>query len=338
MRARFEPGPHALQADRLPPFVVIFGPTGTGKTDLACGIADRLDCRLISADAVQVYRGLSAAAAKPRGEQLRHPWALVDCVDPQQDFDLGRWVRAAESELARAERDGRHALVVGGTGLYIRGLIKGVDAAPPRNDLVRERLRDLAERHGTPFLHRVLSRLDSESAGHLTPRDRQRLIRALEVRLVTGRTPGEIHRWRWRGPDRTDVLRIGLRIERELLHERIDRRVEAFFADGLIEEVRGLLGEGVPRSANALKAIGYREVVEWLGAQQDGPRRPCDSQRQLIRIVQRNTRRYAKRQMTWFRSERPTAWLDAVDPAVVEVATRLVRDFFEGGAGPPATA
>ncbi len=301
-----------------PPVVALFGPTGTGKTELACEVADRVPCHLISCDAVQVYRQLGVAAAKPQGEQLRHPWALVDVADAHTDFDLGQWVRLAEREIARAADAGRVPLVVGGTGLYLRGLLKGVEETTPRDASTRNRLNRLAARRGTAFLHRVLARLDPAGAQRIMPNDAQRLVRALEVRLGTGRPLSEIHRWRWRGPDRFPALRLGLALPRDELYARLDARVERFFREGLIDEARRLVGEcRVARGANALKAIGYREVVDWIDSR-DPDVSSSEPPRELVEAVQRSTRRYAKRQMTWFRKERPARWLD---PRNVDVAS-----------------
>lgn len=313
--------------------VALFGPTGTGKTRLACGIADRLPVRLISCDSVQLYRGLDAATAKPEGDERRHPWSLVDWAEPEQDVNLGDWVRAAERELATAWAEGRIPLVVGGTGMYLRGLVKGVAGAPRRDPALRARLRALDRRHGTPWLHRVLCRLDPETASRLGANDRQRVIRALEVRLKTGSSLARIHSDGWRGPDRWPVLRIGLHVDRARLYERLDRRVERFFDRGLIDEVLWLLGpRGVPPEANALRAIGYREVV--AACRQEPPGRWIfDGDRGAVgEEIARSTRRYAKRQLTWFRREPDTCWLDGDDPGAVRRAVERIRNW----AGLPA--
>lgn len=301
--------------------LALLGPTGTGKTALACAIADRLPARLVSCDAIQVYRGLEAASAKPTAEERRHPWALVDWVEPDDPVDLGRWVRAAERELRAARDAGQVPVVAGGTGLYLRGLAKGVAAAPGRNEPLRRRLDALAARRGAGFLHRVLGRLDPASAARLGTGDQARLVRALEVRMLTGVALSTLQAASWRGPDRFPLLRVGLDLPRALLYERLDRRVERFFAAGLVDEVRALLDQrGLPPSANALRGIGYREVVEWLTGRSAA--RDLD---ELVALVQRNTRRYAKRQMTWFRREHGTRWFDARDPEFAERVIDLVE-------------
>jgi len=304
------------------PLVAIFGPTGTGKTALAVRLADHLPVHLVSCDAVQVYRDLRAAAAKPEGAERRHPWALVDAVEPTRDVDMGWWVRAAEEECRWAWRAGRVPVVAGGTGMYLRGLLKGVAPAPPRNEPLRARLRELAERHSVPWLHRVLGRLDPASARRIRPRDGKRIVRALEVRLATGRPLSALQGNAWRGPDRFPVFRVMLDMPRDELYARLDRRVERFFARGLVAEVRWLLeARGVSPGANALKGIGYREVVDSLRGQAAGDGLT------LVARVQRSTRRYAKRQWTWFRGEPADLVLDARRPleALVEEVLEFLR-------------
>ena len=301
------------------PLLAIYGPTGTGKTALAVRLADRLPLHLVSCDAVQVYRDLRAAAAKPEGDEWRHPWALVDVAEPDRDMDMGRWVRAAEAECRWAWRAGRIPAVVGGTGMYLRGLVKGLAPAPPRDEALRARLRRLAARHSVPWLHRVLGRLDPASAARLGRRDEKRIVRALEVRLATGRSLAGLQGEAWRGPDRFDVLRVMLDMPRAELYARLDRRVERFFDRGLVTEVRWLLGpRGVPSAANSLKGIGYREVVDVLRG------REPDDGLALLERVQRNSRRYAKRQWTWFRREGSDLVLDSRRP-LEECAEEVVE-------------
>ncbi len=309
------------------PLLAIYGPTGTGKTALAVRVADLLPVHLVSCDAVQVYRDLRAAAAKPEGPEWRHPWALVDVVEPTRDVDMGWWVRAAEAECRWAWSAGRLPLVAGGTGMYLRGLVKGLAPAPPRDEIIRARLRGLAARHSVPWLHRVLSRLDRQTAARVRPRDEKRIVRALEVRLATGRSLSALQGDAWRGPDRFPVLRVMLDMPRGELYARLDRRVARFFGRGLVAEVRWLLGaRGVPSSANALKGIGYREVVASLRGDEPGDGLT------LLERVQRSTRRYAKRQWTWFRGEPTDLVLDArrpVDELAAEVVA-LVRERWGG--------
>lgn len=310
-----------------PLVLALFGPTGTGKTALACAIADSVPSHLISCDSMQLYRGLDVASAKPEGDERRHPWALVDWLAPEEPANLGLWVQAAEREVSEALERGLLPIVAGGTGLYLRGLLKGVAPAPPRDLEVRARLGALLERRGSAFLHRVLTRLDPPLAARLSINDAQRIVRGLEVRLTTGRPLSELQASQWRGPDRYRVVRIGLEMPRAELYRRLDARVAGFFERGLIEEVRALLFDrGVPPTANAFAGIGYAEVAAYLLGRGEAR----DTQ-ELIALVQRNTRRYAKRQWTWFRRETPALWLD---PRSGDTLARVLAELRPGATSP----
>lgn len=290
--------------DRL---LVILGPTGTGKSDLAVRVAEVLRGEIIGCDAVQVYRGLDAATAKPTAaERARVPHHLVDCVEPTRDFSLGEYVRSAERIIGEIRQRGRLPLIVGGTGMYLRGLLRGVVSTPPRDERLRGRLKRVAQRRGTASLHRWLTRIDPGSAHRLPPEDTQRVVRALELALTGEGTWSERLRAEgsWAGGEaRHPALKIGLFMERAEHVCRLDARVDRFFASGLVEETRMLLERGIPRESNAFKAIGYREILRAIDAGLDP-----ESAREEVKV---NTRRYAKRQRTWFRREPDVVWLDA---------------------------
>ena len=289
-----------------PTLLVVLGCTGTGKSELALELAQHLAGEIIGCDALQVYRDFDAGTAKPTAEERSLvPHHLVDHVDPRVDYSLADYVREANQVIGEVARRGGVPLVVGGTGMYLRGLLRGVVDAPPRNAALRARLQRVAERRGTPTLHRWLTRLDPESAARLPAQDRQRIVRALELALGGEQTWSERlqRQGSWdSGIERHRSLKIGLELPRELLVRRLDARVERFFESGWVEEVRGLLSSGVPRPANAFKAIGYRDIVSALEQGAD-PQATGDE-------IKRNTRRYAKRQRTWFRKERDVIWLD----------------------------
>lgn len=272
-------------------------------------------------DAVQVYRGLDAATAKPPREQrdrVRHH--VLDCVDPRTDFSLAAFLALAERALEEIRARGVPAILAGGTGLYLRGLLRGIVPAPPRDARLRARLHALADRRGPTALHRLLARIDPESARRLSPSDTQRVARAVEFGLLAGepfsaRLAGT---GTWAsGRERFATLKVGLTLERAELYGRLDRRVEAFFAGGLVEEVERLLASGLPPGSNALKAIGYREVAAALASGGDP--------HAVVEDVKRNTRRYAKRQLTWFRGEPDVVWLDAGSGIPPLVGTVLAR-------------
>jgi tRNA dimethylallyltransferase len=209
-------------------------------------------------------------------------------------------VRYAERTIDAIRERGRLPVLVGGTGLYLRGLLRGIVDAPRRDEAIRARLAESARRHGDAYLHRILQRVDAEAARRLGARDRQRVVRALEVFFSTRRGLSEwIHESPF-GTERYDAIKIGLDMDRDQLYRRIDARVDPVFAAGLIEEVRGLIQGGCPPAANALKALGYRECLAYLAGE-----RPKEK---AIELTRRNTRRYAKRQLTWFRAEPGVSW------------------------------
>jgi len=310
--------------------LVVLGPTGTGKSDLAMALAGALEGEIVGCDALQVYRGFDRATAKPSLEDRRRvAHHLVDCVDPRIDFSLADYVRDAEIAIDAIRERGRLPIVVGGTGLYLRGLLYGVMPAPPRDPQLRARLRRVVERGGHARLRRWLARRDPDSAARIAAGDTQRTVRALEILLSDASWSQRLaSSGTWAGGDeRFGSLKIGLDMDRESLRSRLDARVERFFEEGLVEEVRDLLNRGVPRTANAFKAIGYREV---LRAIEEGT--TIDT---VIDEVRKNTWRYSKRQRSWFRKERGVAWLDGRDATSILLASAL--RLWRGKGSPPDT-
>ena len=296
--------PAALPAQ---PLLVVVGPTAVGKSEFALQACERFGGEVISVDSMQVYRGLDRGTAKPSLEVRRRvPHHAIDLADPGQDFSLGEFVRAAGRAIDSIRGRDRLPVLVGGTGLYLRGLLKGIVEAPRRHEAFRKRLRDRASIRGTPYLHRLLLRVDREAAARLPPGDRQRLVRALEVYFASRRGLSELIKESPFGADRYPSVKIGLDMDRARLYRVIDARVDRFFAAGLVEEVRGLLRAGCPETANAFKAIGYHEALRHLRGEIDLG--------EAIALTQRSTRRYAKRQWTWFRKEEGVAWF-RVSPA-----------------------
>lgn len=293
-------------------------------------VAERLSGEVVGCDALQVYRGLDAATGKPTSEErARVPHRLIDVVDPGRDYTLADYVRDADAAIAAIAAQGAVPIVVGGTGLYLRGLLKGIVEAPPRDEALRKRVRALAARFGAPRVHRWLARVDPASAARILPGDTQRIVRALELALAAG--PSWSERLAASGTwsdeaERYDALKFGLDLDRDFLAARLAARVDAFLDAGLADEVERLLAGGLPESANALKAIGYREMVRARRLGLD-PR----AQRDTIVLA---TRQYAKRQRTWFRKESGVTWLDAardVDELADEIALRWRRFDAEGG-------
>ncbi|HEX5044839.1 MAG TPA: tRNA (adenosine(37)-N6)-dimethylallyltransferase MiaA [Candidatus Polarisedimenticolaceae bacterium] len=293
----------------------MLGPTGTGKTELAVGVAERIGGEIVGCDALQVYRDVSVGTAKPDAAQRRRvPHHLVEVADPRTSFTLGEYVALAEGAVAEIAARGKVPVVVGGTGMYLRGLLRGIVASPPVDPLLRERLKRMAARFGSPRLHRWLRALDPASAERLPPQDGQRVTRALEGALSGApwsRSLREQGTWA-SGAERYPSLKIGLDLDRKVHGRALDARVDAFFAAGLVDEVRSLLASGVPPEANALKAIGYRQIVRGLAR--------GTALAEIVSEVKRATRRYAKRQRTWFRKEPGVTWLDAAGPMDTRVA------------------
>jgi tRNA dimethylallyltransferase len=292
---------------RGPKILVVVGPTAVGKSEFALQACMRLGGEILSVDSMQVYRGLDRATAKPDAAARRRvPHHGIDVADPGRDFSLGDFVRLAEGAIETIRGRGRLPVLVGGTGLYLRGVLKGIADAPPRDEALRARLRGVAARRGPGSLHRMLQRVDPEAASRLPARDRQRVARALEVFFTARRGLSDLLRAAPFGPDRFTAVKIGLSMDREILYRRIDARVIGFFRAGLLDEIRSVLQAGCPETANAFKALGYREALRHLRGEiplQDA-----------ILLTQRNTRRYAKRQWTWFRREDEVVWFD-VDPS-----------------------
>lgn len=290
-----------------PPVVAVLGPTAVGKSRVGIGLAMSLGGEIICADSRQLYRRIDLGTDKvPQEKQGGIPHHLQDSVDPDVPVSAGVFSRMADEALAGIRRRGAVPLLVGGSGLYVEAFLGGLFQGPQRDEGLRDRLKRSWQRHGEHWLHRMLRRLDPVTAGRLAVRDRQRIVRALEVRLITGR-PLSSHLGE--EPDRTrrdrvPHLRIGLTMERKRLVGRIEERVDQMFQAGLVEEVRRLLDQGLDPASPAMSAIGYREVALALGGGLDGGE---DEARELIK---RNTRRLAKRQMTWLRHHGSITWFE----------------------------
>jgi len=283
------------------PLLVIVGPTAAGKSALALALAERLDGEIINCDSVQVYRGFSIGTGKtPREERRGIPHHLLDTVEPAQVFTAGDYRREAGRVLTEVRARGKWPIIVGGTGLYLRALLLGLFEGPSRSEELRARLSASAERRGREFLHRLLRRLDRKAAARIHPRDTPKIIRAVEVRLLA-RQPMSAMLERGRvGLQGFRVFKVGLCPERKQLAQRINARAERMFAAGLLEETRALLERSEAARIKPLGALGYRQACAALGGDL--------SLEDAVRETQAATRRYAKRQMTWFRREADITW------------------------------
>ena len=282
----------------------IVGPTASGKSDLGIRLALAFDGEIINLDSVQVYAQIQIATAKvPLAEQRGVPHHLIDIVEPTANFTAGQYARLASEKIAEIEARQRMALLVGGTGFYLRALINPLFESPQTDLHLRERLSQRRDSRGAEYLHRMLNRIDPRAGSHISPRDWSRSMRALEFFFQTGRRISDEQAETPPPPEFTARLRVlALAPPREELYERINLRAEAMFAEGLVEEVQALIAAGVPPTAKAFQAHGYRRVVEYL----QGRRTREDALNQM----KLDTRHYAKRQLSWWRTWPGVKWIN----------------------------
>jgi tRNA dimethylallyltransferase len=310
----------ALALETKPLAVLLLGPTGSGKTALSLALAGRFNGEIISCDSVAVYRGMDVGTAKPTpAERARTPHHLIDVAEPDQSFTAGDYSRQARAALRDIASRNKLPIVTGGTGLYLRALTEGLFAGPARHEDLRNRIRRSAERHGSPWLHRLLVRLDPDSALRIHANDTPKLIRAIEV-CVVARSPLSNLLQNEKSDPLTGfrLLRIGLNPPRAALYDRINQRCAEMFGDGLIAETRALLA--CYGAVKALDSLGYRQAQSVLlkGV----------SEKAAIAEAQQGHRNYAKRQLTWFRREPDVHWIEAFgnDPETLRIAADLVQE------------
>ena len=299
------------------PVVVIVGPTAVGKSRIAVEVAKAFETEVLTADSRQVYRGMDVGTDKPASEERQAvPHRLIDLVDPDESFNAGLYRRQAIDEIERLYRDCRLPLVVGGTGLYVRTLLKGLCDAPPADPIVREALRQEAEDQGSDRLYARLVDVDPVIAARLHPRDESKVIRALEVYQLSGRRMSAFQQEHGFAERPFATLMIGLNRDRDMLYRRIEGRIDWQLAHGLIEETKRLLAQGYQRDSAAMKGLGYRQVAEHLAGEYDAA--------EMVRRFKRDTRHFSKRQMTWFRKEPGIQWLMIEEPESVSHTTARV--------------
>jgi len=297
------------------PIIVIAGPTATGKTAVAVELAHKLNTEIISSDSMQVYRHLTIGTAKPTPEELRGVVChLVDHVPPDRQYSLGDFVEEADALITAIRGKGRVPVVYGGTGMYLKGLLHGIFGGVTRDEAVRAELAREADERGLDAMHAELMRSDP-AATHIMPNDRQRILRALEVLRVTG-VPITALQTQHNGPARHANRMFVLRLPREELNARIDARVDAMVAHGLLDEVRAYLAEGHSRANPAVRALGYGELIAHVEGEL-----PLE---EALDAMKRKTRQYSKRQMTWFRSVRGAVWVDVSGRSAEDVAREVL--------------
>jgi tRNA dimethylallyltransferase len=281
----------------------IVGPTGSGKSALAMAVAERANCEIVNADSRQFYRGMDLGTAKPSADdRQRVPHHLIDVRNPDESLDVAEFAQLARGAIEEIAARGRNPLVVGGSGLYLRVIRGGIFRGPAASPEIRDRLAKAAEEQGVPYLHQRLREFDPESANRIGVNDLYRIVRALEVFELTGETIST-HQHRHRFADiGYDTLTIGIEVERKKLYQAIDARFDAMVEAGLVEEVSALIQAGYSPEKPPLSTIGYKQIAAYLRGEM--------TLAEAIALAKQESRRLAKRQLTWFRREPEIVWLD----------------------------
>jgi tRNA dimethylallyltransferase len=291
---------NTIESESLP-LIVVVGPTASGKSALAVALARALQAEIIACDSTQLYRGVNIGTAKPTAEDrqavVHH---LIDVLDASEAATAGGYRDFALAVLEELRKQGRLPILLVGTGLYMRALLEGLADLPLRSEELRERLRASSRKRGGMYLHRVLQRMDAEAAARIAPTDEQKLIRAIEVCILTRKPISEVHRTGRKPLEGWRTVKIGLMPSREMLYERIDARTKAMIENGWLAEVRGLLDAGIAENAKIFDFIGYREMLAVMRGELT-----TEKARAAIQVA---TRHYAKRQMTWFRRDNSIRW------------------------------
>ena len=304
------------------PLIAILGPTATGKSALALALAERYGGEIVNCDSTAVFRGFDIGTDKTAPADRRGvPHHLIDIADPTEEYTAAQFARDATAAIRDIHARGKLPLLVGGTGFYFRALTRGLFPGPGRDDALRGRLESIAARRGVGFVHRMLARVDQASGRRIQPRDLKRLVRALEVFFLTGR-PLTAHFADTVSPiPDVEVLAIGLRLPAAAISERVTRRVDEQFGRGLLDEIRTLLARGIPETARPFGGLVYRQALEHLrGARDEASTRA---------LIAQENRRYARRQLIWFRKEPNLSWFDGPGESAATIAavTRLVDTY-----------
>jgi tRNA dimethylallyltransferase len=303
--------------DKLP-LVIINSPTATGKTKLAIDLARCFGGEIISADSLQVYRYLDIGTAKPSREErneIQHH--LIDVVDPDEEFNAAVFVQIARNTIENLAGEGKPAFIAGGTGLYIRALLKGIIDTPKVDENIRNHYRRLRDEQGRKYIYSLLQQKDEEAARRINPNDSVRIIRALEVLEQTGESIVAMQEKHSFGDCPYLACKIGLKLERMELRERISTRTDRMITCGLLEEVKGLLARGYGENLKPMQSLGYRQIVDFLRGKHDWER--------TVESIKRETWLYAKRQMTWFAADKEIKWYN---PDELESVFEDVDSFF----------
>jgi len=299
--------------------IVIVGATGSGKTSLSLKLAAKLNTEIISADSRQIYRTLNIGTAKPLKEeldQIKHHF--IDSLNPDESFNVSKYEKESLKIIDCLHKKNKIPIVVGGSGLYIKALVEGLFNEVDTDEEFRRKLLDEREKFGNEYLYQKLIAVDKESADTMLPQNWKRVIRALEVFHLTGKPIWEFHAAHKREVD-IKFLQYGLQWERELLYQNINNRVDKMISDGLVDEIKSVLEKGYSSELNSLNTVGYKEIIAYLKGEYDLER--------AVELIKRNTRHYAKRQMTWFRKDEMIKWFEIDQEEELEkIADSIIKD------------
>ncbi len=300
--------------------LVLMGPTASGKSGLAMEIAPGLNAEIVSMDSMMVYEGMDIGTAKPtEGERERVRHHLIDIVPPTDEYSVGRYLSDAKAALEDVFSRSKRALVAGGTALYWRAMTRGLFSGPPARWDVRRRLKREAEEKGAPALHERLREKDREAAQKIHPNDLRRIVRALEVIEASGKPMSELQKLSPRLIEPDDAVVVAIGMPREILYERIEKRVETMFEAGLVDEAKGLLERYGRLGRSASQALGYKEVLEHLNGER--------GREETVELVKKKTRHFARRQLTWFRGFEEIRWVETEEPEGEEAKAAVVKAF-----------
>jgi tRNA dimethylallyltransferase len=303
-----------------PKVIVICGPTALGKTSAAIHLAEHFDGEIIGADSMQIYRYMDIGTAKPTlDEQARVKHHMIDIINPDEHFDARKYATLSREKVIELHGQKIIPFVVGGTGLYIKALIHGLFQTKASVSDIRDLLKVEVKAHGSAYLYKRLRHQDPDTAKKIHPNDTYRIMRALEVYALTGKTLAELHHAHGFKDSPFVVLKIGLHIQRELLYDRINKRVEMMINSGFVNEVKRLLTMGYSPELKSMQSIGYRHIVNFIEGH-------CTWD-ETVRTLKRDTRRYAKRQMTWFKADPEVIWKE---PESLEDIKGLIKKFLQG--------
>ena len=306
-----------------PKIILIVGPTGAGKTQFSLKIAQKIDAEIVAADSMQVYRFMDIGTAKPTPqEQALVPHHLLDIIDPDQDFSAGRYQSVASAAIDSILQKDRRVLVCGGTGLYIKSLIHGFFPGAQENTALDQTLRAQEAQQGEGYLYHELTKVDSASALRIHPKDTFRIIRALEVYYLTGLPISEHHEKHRFKETKYEYLQVGIKWNHSFLYDRINLRCEQMLKDGFLEEVRSLRARGYHSELKSMQSLGYRHMCAFLENK--------TSLEEALRTMKRDTRRFAKRQQTWFRADASIFWVENPFENLTRIE-KLIKNFLGNG-------